>query len=92
MNIKDFTESAIALYLEKGGTIHPDITLCIFQLIEKDENLQSDYVALINNFPGANHTIGKYIRQHFDLRDDKKILITDECKLIKSYTRFLKKN
>ena len=23
MNIKEFTESAIALYLEKGGTVHP---------------------------------------------------------------------
>ena len=39
MNIKEFTESAIAVYLEKGGgTFHHDITLDIFQLIENNES------------------------------------------------------
>lgn len=36
MNIKEFTESAIAIYQEKGGKAHPDITLDIFQLIENN--------------------------------------------------------
>ena len=35
MNIKEFTESAIAIYLEKGGTVHPDITLDIFQALRE---------------------------------------------------------
>ena len=38
MNIREFTETAIAQYLEKGGKVHPDITLDIFQLIENNES------------------------------------------------------
>ena len=59
MNIKEFTESAIAIYQEKGGTVNP--------------------------------TIGKTIREHFDLRNDKTILVNGQCKLIKNYMRFHKK-
>ena len=33
MTIKEFTESAIKAYLEKGGSVNPHITLDIFQLI-----------------------------------------------------------
>jgi len=59
MNIKEFTESAIAVYLEKGGSVHPDITLDIFKLIETNENLLSDYNALKNSYSEVNPTIGK---------------------------------
>lgn len=50
MNIKEFTESAIAIYQEKGGTAHPDITLDIFQLIENNESLLSDYQSLAKHY------------------------------------------
>ncbi len=46
MNIKEFTESAITSYLDKGGKVHPDITLDVFKLIESNESLLSDYKAL----------------------------------------------
>lgn len=88
MNIKEFTESAIALYLEKGGTVHPDITLDIFQLIEFNESLFLDYIALKNQYKDINPTIGKTIRAHFDLRNDKPIDVAGQSNLIKKYMRF----
>ena len=90
MNIKEFTETAIALYLDKGGKVHPDITLNIFQLIESNEGLLSDYKALRQS-TGLNPTIGRYIREYFDLTIDKRIEVTGQCSLIKTYTRFLNK-
>ena len=91
MNIKEFTESAIAIYLEKGGTVHPDISLDIFKLIESDENLLSDYQSLSKHYKEVNPTIGKTIREHFDLRNEKSILVAGQCKLMKNYMRFHKK-
>ena len=91
MNIKEFTESAIAIYLEKGGTVHPDISLDIFKLIESNENLLSDYQSLSKHYKEVNPTIGKTIREHFDLRNEKSILVAGQCRLMKSYMRFHKK-
>ena len=91
MNIKEFTELAIAIYLEKGGIVHPDITLNIFQLIENNESLLSDYQSLAKHYKEVNPTIGKTIREYFDLRNDKPILVNGQCKLIKNYMRFHKK-
>ena len=91
MNIKEFTESAITIYLELGGTVHPDISLEIFQLIEKNESLLNDYRALAKHYKEVNPTIGKTIREYFDLRNDKPILVGGQCKLIKNYMRFHKK-
>jgi hypothetical protein len=91
MNIKEFTKSAITLYLEKGGTVHPDITLDIFKLIESNEGLLNDYKAL-SAHSTVNPTVGKTIREFFDLRNDRDVLVTDQCKLIKSYKRFHKKS
>lgn len=91
MNIKEFTESAIALYVEKGGTVHPDITLDIFRLIENNESLLSDYKALKEHYVEVNPTIGKSIREHFNLRNDKSIEVAGRCSLIKNYMRFHKK-
>lgn len=91
MNIKEFTESAIAIYQQNGGTAHPDITLDIFQLIENYESLLSDYQSLAKHYKEVNPTIGKTIREHFDLRNDKTILVNGQCKLIKNYMRFHKK-
>ena len=54
MNIKEFTELVITKYLEKGGTVHPDITLEIFQLIENNENLLNDYQSLANHYKEVN--------------------------------------
>jgi serine/threonine protein kinase len=88
MSIKGFTESAIALYLEKGGSVNPDITLDIFQLIEKDEDLLRNYMLLTEKYKEVNPTIGKTIREHFDLRNDKVIIVTGQCHLIKNYMRF----
>ena len=88
MNIKEFTESAIAIYQQNGGTAHPDITLDIFQLIENNESLLSDYQSLAKHYKEVNPTIGKTIREHFDLRNDKTILVNGQCKLIKNYMRF----
>lgn len=92
MNIKEFSKSAIALYLEKGGTVHPDITLDIFLLIETNENLLNDYKALTEIYKEVNPTIGKTIREYFDLRNEKPILVGDQCSLIKNYMRFHKKD
>ncbi len=91
MNIKEFTESAIAVYLEKGGSVHPDITLDIFKLIETNENLLSDYNALKNSYSEVNPTIGKTIREHFDLRNERSIDVAGQCNLIKNYMRFYRK-
>ena len=88
MTIKQFTESAISVYLKNGGIVHPDITLDIFQLIESNKNLLDDYSTLSK---GANPTIGKFIRQYFDLRNDTRIDATGKCTLIKNYMRFHKK-
>lgn len=88
MTIKQFTESAISVYLENGGTVHPDITLDIFQLIESNKSLLDDYNTLSK---GANPTIGKFIRQHFDLRNDKQIEVAGRCSFIKDYMMFHKK-
>lgn len=90
MTIKEFTESAIAVYINKGGTVHPDITLDIFRLIESNEGLLSDYHSLTKNHKEVNPTIGKCIRQHFDLRNDKSIDVNGRCLLIKAYMRFHK--
>ncbi len=90
MNIKEFTETTIALYLEKGGAVHPDITLDIFRLIESNEGLLSDYKALSKGH-AINPTIGKNIKAYFDLTNDKPIEVAGQCKLIKSYMRFQKK-
>ncbi len=90
MNIKEFTESAIAIYLEKGGKVHPDITLDIFQLIETNEGLMNDYLALKKSYKEVNPTIGKTIREHFDLRNEKSIDVAGQCNLIKNYMRFQK--
>ena len=91
MNIKEFTESAIKVYLEKGGTVHPNITLDVFQLIESNESLLMDYMALKKHYKEVNPTIGKTIRQYFDLRNDKMMPVDGQCNLIKSYMRFHKK-
>ena len=91
MTIKEFTESVISIYLNNGGTVHPDITLDIFKLIEKNESLLKDYKVLSQHHPGINPTMGKFIRLYFDLRNDTKIILTGQCGLIKSYQRFHKK-
>jgi len=90
MTIKEFTESAIKAYLEKGGTVHPHITLDIFKLIESNEGLLHDYIALKKHYKEVNPTIGKTIRQYIDLRNDKMISVAGQCTLIKSYMRFHK--
>lgn len=91
MNIKEFTESAIKAYLENGGTVNPDVTLDVFKLIESSENLLHDYMALKRHYKEVNPTIGKTIRQYFDLRNDRMIPVAGQCNLIKSYMRFHKK-
>jgi hypothetical protein len=88
MNLKEFTESVIALYLDKGGNLHPDVTLDIFRLIETNESLQSDYKALSKRYKEVNPTIGKTIREHFNLRNNKSIDVADQCSLIKNSMSF----
>lgn len=91
MNIKEFTESTIALFLSNGGFVHPDVTLDIFKFIENDESLMNDYLALSKHYKEVNPTIGKTIRQYFDLRNEKTMDASGKCKLIKNYMRFHKK-
>lgn len=92
MNIKDFTESVISTYLEKGGEVNPDITLHLFQFIENDKVLLSEYNALKGHYKEVNPMMGQTIRAHFDLRNDKTIVVGDKCSLLTSYTRFRDKN
>lgn len=91
MTIKQFTESAIAEYINKGGAVHPNITLDVFKLVEGDEALLNDYYSLSNHYKEVNPTIGKTIRQHFDLVNDKTIDVAGRCSLIKVYMRFHKR-
>lgn len=92
MTTKEYTESLISLYEEKGGIANPDITLKIFQFIENNEDLKREYFAMKKNYPGINQMIGKTIREHYDFVNQKSIIVTDDqCKLIKNYTRFRKK-
>ena len=92
MNVKEFTESVIAVYEDKGGKQHPDITLKIFQLIENDEGLKREYMTMKKHYPGINPTMGRIIRAHYDLVNQKSIPVSDDqCKLIKVYMRFHKK-
>lgn len=92
MNVKQFTESIIEVYERRGGTVHPDITLDIFRLIESDKDLLREYNAMKNAFSSINPTMGKMIRAHYNLVNHKSILVSaDQCKLIKSYMRFHKK-
>ena len=92
MNIKEFTESVITDYLENGGEVNPDITLHIFQFIENNKELLSEYNALKSHYKEVNPMIGQTIRAHFDFRNDKTIVVGDECSLLTSYTRFHKKD
>ena len=92
LNLKDYTESIIAVYEKKGGKVHPDITLDIFQLIEREEDLLREYNSLKIDYPGINPTMGRMIRAHYDLVNEKSILVSvEQCKLIKNYMRFQKK-
>ena len=88
MNIKEFTESAIAAYLEGGGEVNPDITLHLFQFIENNQNLLDEYNALKSHYKEVNPMMGQTIRAYFDLRNDKTIVVGDKCGLLTSYTRF----
>jgi hypothetical protein len=92
MNIKEFTESIIAAYLDNGGDVNPDITLCIFQFIEKNKELLSEYNALKSHYKEVNPMIGQTIKEHFGFRNDKKIAVGDKCSLLTSYTRFHQKS
>ncbi len=91
MNIKEFTESAIAAYLESGGEVNPDITLHLFQFIENNKDLFDEYNALKSHYKEVNPMMGQTIRAYFDLRNDKTIVVGDKCGLLTSYTRFRKK-
>lgn len=90
MTAKEFTEAAIAVFLERGGKLTPDITLDIMLLIEKDERLFGLYSAISKKERDEfNKGIGKYIKKHFGLEDDKKNVPTNgKTELMKSYTRF----
>lgn len=68
--------------------MNPHITLDIFQLIETNEGLLLDYMALKKHYKEVNPTIGKTIRQYFDLRNDKMVPVAGQCNLIKSYMCF----
>ena len=93
MNLKDYTESIIAVYEKRGGKVHPDITLDIFRLIERDEDLHREYTSLKKDYPGINPTMGRMIRAHYELVNEKSILVSSsQCQLIKNYMRFLKKS
>ena len=92
MNIKEFTESIIAEYLESGGEVNPDITLHLFQYIESNKDLLSEYNALKSHYKEVNPRMGQTIREYFDFRNDKKIAVSDKCGLLTSYTRFHKKS
>ena len=92
MNIKEFTKSLITAYLENGGNVNPDITLHLFQFIEQNRDLLSEYNALKSHYKEVNPMMGQTIRQYFDFRNEKTIVVGDKCSLLTSYTRFHKKN
>ena len=92
MNIKEFTESIIEAYLECGGKVEPDITLHLFQFIENSKEWLDEYNTLKNHYKEVNPMIGQTVRQHFDLRNNKKVTVNGECSLLTSYTRFYQKD
>lgn len=91
MNIKEFTESAIAAYLKSGGEVNQDITLHLFQFIENNKHLLNEYNVLKSHYKEVNPMMGQTIRAYFDLRNDKTIAVGEKCGLLTSYTRFHKK-
>lgn len=91
MNIKEFTESMIAAYLESGREVNPDITLHIFQFIESNKDLLNEYNAIKSHYQKVNPMMGQTIKKHFDFENDKTIIVGDKCSLLTSYTRFHKK-
>lgn len=90
MTVKEYAEAVIAVFLEKGGAVTPDITLDIMMLIEKDEVLYKGYSAFSKKEQDEfNKGLGKYIKKRFGLEDDKKNVPTNgKTQLMKSYTRF----
>ncbi len=91
MTIKEFTKEVVDRYLAQGNAVDPDITLHVFQFIEKDEELLKRYFTLESKYPGINPTMGRMIRAYLDLRNDKQIAVFGECGLLKSYKRFHKR-
>lgn len=92
MTAKEFTEAAIAVFLEKGGVVTPDITLDLMRFIEQDDALLADYHALAEENDYVNHIIGKTVKKFFSLENDKVITLDGQCSLLKNYTRFLPKD
>lgn len=89
MNVKEYTEAIIAVYEKRGGKVHPDITLDIFRLIEGDKELLREYTSMKEGYPGINPTMGRMIRAHYDLVNDKSIVVSsNQCGIIKNYMRF----
>lgn len=92
MNIKEYTESIIEMFEKRGGSVNPDVTLDIFRLIEGDKDLQREYNAMKNAFPGINPAMGRMIRAHYDLVNEKSIVVTrDQSGILKNYMRFRRK-
>lgn len=90
MTIKDFTEAAIAVFLDRGGNVTPDVTLDIMMLIESDEELHKAYSAFSKKEQDEiNKALGKCIKRQFGLEDDKNNVPTNgKTSLMKTYTRF----
>jgi len=89
MTTKQFAKIAIEEYLENGGKVTTDITLNIFQFIEKDEELLSFYKVLVKGKKPmyTNAQIGKTIREHFGLRAGDTASAACLCNLIATYTK-----
>ena len=84
MNIKEFTESVITAYLEKGGEVCPDITLHLFQFIENDKSLLSEYNALKSHYEEVNPMMGQTLfddDEEFEYIRSKKTIVPISIKL-----------
>jgi len=93
MNVKEYTESIIDVFEKRGGSVNPNVTLEIFRLIEGDKDLLREYNAMKNAFPGINPTMGRMIRAHYDLVNEKSIVVTrDQSGILKNYMRFRKRS
>lgn len=89
MTITEFANMAIDQYVEENGSIDPNITLRVFQMIEKDETLMSFYNNLVSKSSShaVNATIGKTIKRHFNLTPRGKASAYGLCGLIVNYTK-----
>ncbi len=84
--VKYFTEDMLQLVPDKNS---PDITLLVFQAIQANRRVQPRYEGLLRQDANLNARIAQALKDLLYRENDEVIKVKpEECRLIKSYTRF----